>query len=83
MARNAALNLQLSAQKGFNRDPNDISDAPTLSIGELFDVALHLLVNLQRDVALLFHARYCITRYHLVSTCTVKASLRRFNGIPL
>ena len=78
MARNAALNLQLAAQKGFNRDPNDISDAPTLAIGELFDVALHLLVNLQRDIALLFHARHYITRYHLVSTCTVKASLRRF-----
>lgn len=83
MARNAALNLQLAAQKGFNRNPNDISDAPTLAIGELFYVALHLLVDLQRDIALLFHARHCITRYHLVSTCTVKASLRRFAKVTL
>ena len=83
MARNAILNLQLAAQKGFNRNPNDIPDAPTLAIGELLDVALHLFVNLQRDIALLFHARHYIIRYHLVSTCTVKASLRRFDGIPL
>ena len=83
MARNAILNLQLSAQNGLNRDTDDISDAPTLAIGELFDVALHLLVNLQRDIALLFHALHYIIRYHLVSTCVVKASLRRFGKIPL
>ena len=83
MARNATLNLQLASQNGINRDTDDIPDAPTLAIGELFDVALHLLVDLQRDIALLFHARHYIIRYHLVSTYTVKASLRRFDGIPL
>ena len=62
MARNAALNLQLAAQNGLNRDPDDIPDAPTLIIGKLFDVALHLLVDLQRDIALLFHVRHYITR---------------------
>ena len=62
MSQNAALNLQLAAQKGFNRNPNDISDAPTLAIGELFDVALHLFVNFQRDIGLLFHVRYYIIR---------------------
>ena len=83
MARNATLNLQLAAQKGLDRDPNDISDAPTLIIGKLFDVALHLFVNLQRDIALLFHARHYIIRYHLVSTRIVKAALRRLEKIPL
>ena len=29
------------------------------------------------------HARNCIIRYHLVSTCIVKAALRRFDVIPL
>ena len=62
MARNAILNLQLAAQNGLDRDTDDIPDAPTLAIGELFDVALHLLVNLQRDIALLFHARHYIIR---------------------